>query len=86
MVQRLNPQKFGLSSKTNLEKTGRNHYAIVIERKSRISVKDGEKILDKVRKMREMAPEVQIDLITTAPVCGKAVSLLKANGIDIISH
>jgi hypothetical protein len=85
VVQKVNAVKFGLTARTDLEKTGRNHYSIVINRKSRLLLKDGEKILEKINLMREFVPGAKIDLTTNAPVCSKATKFLIDNGIDIIS-
>lgn len=81
----VNPEKFGLPPRTKLEKTGRNHYSIVIDRKSRIILKDGISIVKKAQKIKELVPGVEIQLSTTAPVCSKVVSLLGENGIEIIN-
>lgn len=84
MGQRVNAVKFGLTGRTDLEKIGKNHYSIVIQRKSRILLKDGEKILEKVGIMKEFTPGIKIDLMTNAPICGKARQFFKENNIEII--
>jgi hypothetical protein len=81
---KVNAVKFGLTGRTDLEKTGRNHYSIIIKRKSRLLLKDGEKILEKIRMIQEFVPGAKIDLMTNAPVCGKAHQFLNENGIEII--
>lgn len=84
MGVKVNAVKFGLTSRTELEKIGRNHYSIVVKRKSRLLMKDGEKILEKINVMREFVPGARVDLATNAPVCGKAAQYLKEHNIDII--
>ena len=84
MAQKINAVKFGLPGRTDLEKTGRNHYSILIKRKSRILLKDGEKIIEKIKILHEFVPGAKIDLMISSPICSKAVQLLKDNAIDIV--
>lgn len=86
MGLKINALKYGLPARTELEKTGRNHYSIIIKRKSRLLLKDGEKILLNISKMREFVPGAKIDLVTNAPICSKTRNLLQENGIDIITE
>lgn len=80
----IDAKKFGLPSTTILEDVDPHLMALVINRKSRILMKDGAKIIEKVDKIRAQLPWVQVVLKTTAPVCSKTIRLLKAEEIDII--
>jgi len=84
VAQKVNPVKFGLTGRTDLEKTGKNHYSIIIQRKSRILLKDGEKVLEKIKLINELIPSAKIDLMTNAPICSKARKFLNENGIEIV--
>jgi len=81
----LNPADFGINSRTVLKKINKKHIAIVINRKSRIVMKDGKGILEKVRSVKGSAGDVKVSLMTGAPVCSKTENFLAENGIDIIS-
>ena len=81
---KLAPQQFGLPARTVLEQIDANTIAIVINRKSRLIMADGKKILEKSRKIRESLISGRVVLKTTAPVCGKTVQVLEAEGIELI--
>ena len=83
MDNTVDPKTFGLHRSTVLERTGRNRYAIVIRRKSRIIMKDGEKILDKAGRIRAAVPDARVAVRTSAPVCSKTREYLETHGIHI---
>ena len=52
-------------------------------RKSRIIMKDGHKILETARKIRKIEKSVKITLQTNAPMCSKTKRYLEKNVIAI---
>jgi len=80
----IDPKKFCLHPKTVIEDIGKDRFAIVIMRKSRIIMSDGKKILDKAKKIRAYHPRAKISLKTSAPLCSKTTAFLKEHKIDII--
>tara|TARA_Y100000817_G_scaffold16943_1_gene12556 strand:- start:358 stop:609 length:252 start_codon:yes stop_codon:yes gene_type:complete len=82
-MQKLEPQSYGLSNRTNLVRID-NSIGIVIDRKSRIIMKDGDRIVKQAQviQVKENKPVV---LITSAPVCSKTKQYLSANNILINS-
>lgn len=84
MNKKIPPEKFGLHSRTVLEEIGKNHISIVIDRKSRIIMSDGKKILEKAEMIRKIKPEYKISIKITGPICSKTVRFLDENRIDII--
>ena len=82
-MQKLEPQSYGLSNRTNLVRID-NSIGIVIDRKSRIIMKDGHRILKQAHaiQVKENKPVI---LITSAPVCSKTKQYLSANNILINS-
>lgn len=84
MTQKLDPKIYGLPPRTVLQKEGAGKISIVMNRKSRIIMKDARLILEKADKIREKEPENSISLETTAPVCSKSIDFLNSNGIDVI--
>ena len=84
MHNQIDPREFGISGKTVVELVSRNHYAIVISRKSRIIMSDGRKLLDKFNQMKKAKPGSTLSLKTTTPICSKTRGFLKDHNIDII--
>ena len=85
MNQHIDPKTFGLHPATKIERSGTKNFFILIDRKSRIIMKDGEKILDKVKKIKDIVPDAQVGLKTSAPVCSKTLDFLKKNGVAVTS-
>jgi hypothetical protein len=81
---KVSPKEFGLPTRTVLEQIDDNLIAIVMNRKSRIIMADGRKILEKARKIQEVQPALSVALKTTAPLCSKTIQFLKSEGIQLI--
>mgnify|MGYP006865028276 FL=1 len=79
----VDPKLYGLPPSTKLEQVGTNQYDIVIQRKSRIIMKDGEGILAKVIKIKNHVSNAKVGLKTSAPVCSKTKSFLEEHGISV---
>ncbi len=84
MPSTVDPQLFGLHHTTIIEQPGENRFALVINRKSRIIMADGKKILQKAARIIEKFPAARISLRTSAPVCSKTKALLKENNVELI--
>ena len=84
MNSRLDPKQFGLPPRTVIEQLEGDTIALVISRKSRIIMADGQKILEKLRKIRATQPQIKVALKTTAPVCSKTKTFLESEGIQVI--
>ena len=82
-MQFLSPEDYGLNAKIRLIQS-KDHIGIVIDRKSRIIMKDGIRILDQAKKIRQKTNNV-IRLYTSAPVCSKTEVFLNKNNILIDS-
>ena len=83
MSKKLDPKEFGLPARTVIEEAGKGQLVLVINRKSRLIMADGRKILARVGKIRKVRPGCQVSLRTTAPVCSKTVKFLAENNIEI---
>ena len=83
MNKSVDPATFGLHSGTRIEKAGEETYILIIQRKSRIIMKDGRNILAKVAKIKSAVPEVRVDVHTSAPICSKTKQFLQTHGIAI---
>jgi len=84
MNKKLNPKEFGLPARTVIEQVDKNNIALVIDRKSRIIMADGKKILEKLNKIKEGQSVTSVALKTTAPVCRKTKTFLESEGVQII--
>ncbi|KHE92369.1 MAG: hypothetical protein K8F52_11225 [Candidatus Scalindua rubra] len=82
----IDPKLYGLPPSTKLQKIGANQFEIVIQRKSRINMKDGEGILVKANKIKNHVPDAYVSLKTSAPVCSKTKTFLEGHGINVSAY
>lgn len=82
--EQIDPEKYGLPKKTSLVKIGKNHIGIVKNRKSRIIMSDGKKLLETAEKIRKTEPGIAISIITNAPLCSKTQAFLNEHSISFI--
>lgn len=80
----LDPKSYGLPYRTVLEEHG-DGVALVMDRKSRIVMADGRRIVAKVEKLRETIGDTEVVFKTSAPVCSKTKVFLDKQGIVVIS-
>jgi len=85
MPRTIDPKAFGLHHTTVLEQSGKKEFVLVINRKSRIILSDGDKILQKAARIIEKVPGATVSLRTTAPVCSKTTALLKENNVELVA-
>ena len=79
---KLDPKKYGLSTRVVLIENDQKEIIIVIDRKSRIIMKDGIKIVNQARKIERQEEKI-ISVKTNAPVCSKTKQYLQKKGIEI---
>ena len=82
----IDPKLFSLPPSTKLKQVGSNQFDIIIQRKSRIIMKDGKGVLAKVDKIKHHVPKAKISLRTSAPVCSKTKVFLKERGISLLVY
>ncbi len=82
-MKRLNPKNFNIKSNIYIEDRGDN-VCIIINRKSRIIMKDGERILGYVKAIKG-ALRKPISIETSAPVCSKTKAYLQTQSVLIKS-
>ncbi len=85
MCHSVDPKIFGLHPATKIEQSGEKQFVIVMNRKSRIIMQDGHKIIQKAASIIEKVPGAIVTLRTTAPVCSKTQNLLKENNVELIA-
>ena len=83
-MQNIDPKLYDLHSRIILRKNKKDIY-IVIDRKSRIIMKDGHRILEIVKRIRDFETGKNIRVLSGAPVCSKTRKFLTENNITIKS-
>ena len=78
----IDPKKYGLHPRVKRKGSGKEIF-ILIERKSRIIMKDGHKILSNVKKIEEFEPGKKVSVLSSAPVCSKTKHFLHKNGVSV---
>ncbi|MBN2415626.1 hypothetical protein JXO52_07280 [bacterium] len=74
----------GLTSRDRVFVEESRHWFLVIERRSRIIMADGKRLLDKIRAVQEVFPDIHVDIRSGAPVCGKTRAFLAEHDIAIV--
>ena len=80
-MKQLDPKTFNLSSRVVIEEE-KSSLTLVVNRKSRIIMKDGRRLLDQIRQIKKTSNKTVL-IFTTAPVCSKTKSFLNSNGVEI---
>lgn len=80
----LNPESLKLNRRDTINVNG-DEVIISKERKSRIVMKDGKKILRDAEKIRVQKKNARIIIRTDAPVCSKTRSWLAEHNISFIN-
>ena len=83
-MKKVDPKLYNLHSRIILRKT-KNDIFIVMDRKSRIIMKDGVRILEIVKKIRGFETEKNFGVLSGAPVCSKTQKFLNENNITVKS-
>ena len=82
-MRKVDPKAFNLSSRTNIQENDRNEVFFIINRKSRIIMKDGIRIFNQIQKVKEKRRKARFFLKTPAPVCSKTKKYLNQRKIEI---
>lgn len=85
MKEQIDPKLYELPPRTVLMKRGPDEFILVINRKSRIIMKDAVTILKRAEKIKEKALNAWVVVETNAPVCSKSIKFLKENGISVVA-
>lgn len=82
--KRVDPKEFKLPARTVLEEERNGQLTLILDRKSRIIMADGRKIVANAAIIWTMKGNQPIGLRTTAPICNKTVRYLADNNIKIV--
>ena len=83
-MKRIDPKLYNLHPRITLRKTKKDIF-IVMDRKSRIIMKDGYRILKIVKKIRGFEVGKNVNVLSGAPVCSKTQKFLNENNITVKS-
>jgi len=83
MATPIDPKTLGLHFSTKIEQENDTRFTIRIDRKSRIIMKDGEKILANAKKIKSKVPGAVVTVAATAPICSKTRQFLADQGISV---
>ena len=66
-----------------LDQVNDSRFILTINRKSRIIMKDGRKLLEKLQPIRAHIPDARIEIRASAPICSKTQRFLKDKGFVV---
>ena len=82
-MKKVDPIQYNLHSRVDLRQDKEGALFIVVDRKSRIIMKDGHRILDMVNTISREDQSKKVSIRTSAPVCSKTKKFLLESGIVI---
>ena len=83
VLKEINSKSVGAPTRSVIGQDNNNHLYIIKNIKSRIIMKDGYKIVEAVKQIKNKTNN-SVSLATTSPVCSKTTRLLNENDIKII--
>ena len=83
ILKKIDPKIIGAPSRSVIGEDNSNHIYIIKNIKSRIIMKDGHKIIETAKRIKNKTNS-RVSLATTAPVCSKTTKFLNENDIKII--
>lgn len=83
LMKKIDPKRYNLSSRLNLQQNKLNELFIIIDRKSRVVMKDAHRILEMVNRIQSIEKDRHVSVLTSAPVCSKTQTFLSDNSISV---
>ena len=83
ILKEINSKSVGAPTRSVIGQDNNNHLYIIKNIKSRIIMKDGHKIIETAKRIKNNTNS-RVSLATTAPVCSKTTRFLIENDIKII--
>tara|TARA_X000000368_G_scaffold317855_1_gene255200 strand:+ start:161 stop:415 length:255 start_codon:yes stop_codon:yes gene_type:complete len=81
-MKNVDPKLYNLPPRTRLRKSEKGVF-VVIDRKSRIVMKDGHRVYEIAKQIRTFEIGKKISVLSNAPICSKTKKFLFQNGIAI---
>ena len=82
-MKKIDPKRYNLSQRLNLQQNELNELFIIIDRQSRIIMKDGHRILKMVNRIQSVEKDRHVSVLTSAPVCSKTKTFLSNHSIPV---
>ena len=83
-MKNVDPKLYNLHSRTRLKKSEKSVF-VIIDRKSRIVMKDGHRIFAIAKQIKSFEVGKKISVLSNAPICSKTKKFLSQNDIAIKS-
>ena len=83
ILKEIDPKSVGAPTRSVIGQDNNNRLYIIKNIKSRIIMKDGHKIAEAVKQIKNKTNS-SVSLATTAPICSKTTRFLNENDINII--
>ena len=81
----VDPKTYNLSPRVKLLEDNRGSLFVLIDRKSRVVMKDGHRIVKIVEDIKKVNQNKNISLLTSAPVCSKTKKHLLKYSIPVLA-
>ena len=83
-MQPIDPKTYNLPPKTKLLQDNTGSLFVLIDRKSRIVMKDGHRVVKIAEDIKKVNQNKKISLLTSAPVCSKTKKFLLKYSIPVL--
>ena len=80
----VDPKTYNLSPRTKLLKNNKGSLFVVVDRKTRVVMKDGHKIVKIAEDIKKVNQNKKISLLTSAPVCSKTKKFLLKCSVPVL--
>ena len=84
-MKSIDPKTYNLSPRKKLLENNSGSLFILIDRKSRVVMKDGHKIIKIAKDIKKINQNKKISLLTSAPVCSKTKKHLLKCSIPVLA-
>ena len=81
----IDPKTYNLSPRTKLLEDNKGSLFVVVDRKSRVVMKDGYKIVKIAKDIKKVNQNKKISLLTSAPVCSQTKKHLLKCSIPVLA-
>ena len=84
-MKSVDPKTYNLPPRTKLLENNSGSLFILIDRKSRVVMKDGHKVVRIAERIKKINQNKKISLLTSAPVCSKTKKHLLKCSIHVLA-
>ena len=84
-MQLIDPRTYNLPPRTKLLQDNEGSLFVLIDRKSRVVMKDGHRVVKIAKDIKKVNQNKKISLLTSAPVCSKTKKFLLKCSIPVLA-